>query len=85
MTIPTLTYFYDEETFILDLDGYNSGGRTIEIKDGAEARILFDHVKGLQHDKDSSTGLWCVDRDPKDTNIDWIREHTFRLNMPSKE
>ena len=33
----------------------------------------------LQHDYDSTRGLWCIDRDPKDVDIEWIRKNAFQL------
>lgn len=36
-------------------------------------------VKVLQHYYDTSQGLWCIDQNPNDVEIDWIREHCFQL------
>ena len=27
---------------------------------------------------DSTCGLWCIDRNPNDVDIDWIRKNAFR-------
>ena len=35
--------------------------------------------KDLQHEYDSTRGLWCIDRDPKDVGIEWIRGNAFQL------
>lgn len=44
-------------------------------------RIIWDDqiIKELIHFKDSSTGLYCVDKNPADVHIDWIRENNFKL------
>ena len=36
-------------------------------------------VKELQHYQDSSIGLWCVDKDPANETIEWIRKNAFQL------
>jgi len=33
----------------------------------------------LLHEYDSTRGLWCIDRDPKEVDIDWIRKQAFQL------
>ena len=33
----------------------------------------------LKHYYDSSLGLWCIDKDPNEATIEWIRENAFRL------
>jgi hypothetical protein len=36
-------------------------------------------MKALQHEYDSTRGLWCIDRDPKEVDIEWIRRNAFQL------
>jgi len=36
-------------------------------------------VKFLQHEYDSTRGLWCIDKNPNDVNIEWIRKNAFQL------
>ncbi len=33
----------------------------------------------LKHEYDSKRGLWCIDRDPQDVSIDFIRRNCFQL------
>lgn len=33
----------------------------------------------LLHEYETTRGLWCIDRDPKDVDIDWIRANAFQL------
>ena len=33
----------------------------------------------LQHEYDSTRGLWCIDKNPNDVDIEWIRENAFQL------
>lgn len=33
----------------------------------------------LQHYKDSTLGLYCIDRNPKDVTHEWIKENSFQL------
>ncbi len=33
----------------------------------------------LQYYHDTTVGLWCIDQDPKDVNIEWIRTNAFQL------
>lgn len=42
--------------------------------------IAFSHLDKLQHEYDSTRGLWCIDKDPKDVDIEWIRENSFQLS-----
>lgn len=36
-------------------------------------------LQTLQHEYNSTRGLWCIDKDPKDVDIEWIRENSFQL------
>lgn len=33
----------------------------------------------LQHEYDSTRGLWCIDRDPKEIDYEWIKQNAFQL------
>lgn len=33
----------------------------------------------LDYERDTTTGLWCIDRDPKEVSKEWIEENAFRL------
>lgn len=44
-----------------------------------EIKELKETVKKLQHEYDTSRGLWCIDRSPYDVSIEWIRENAFQL------
>lgn len=33
----------------------------------------------LQHEYDSTRGLWCIDKDPKIMTLEWIRKNSFQL------
>ena len=35
--------------------------------------------KRLEHEVITTRGLWCIDRNPKDVDIDWIRRNAFQL------
>ena len=35
--------------------------------------------KQLQHEYDSTRGLWCFDRDPANVDYDWIKRNAFQL------
>ena len=37
------------------------------------------NLKQLQHEYDSTRGLWCIDKNLKEADIDWIRENSFQL------
>lgn len=41
--------------------------------------------KQLQYYYDTSMGLWCIDKNPKDIDIEWIRKHAFQLKPISKD
>lgn len=45
---------------------------------------ILQEVKELQYFKDTSVGLWCIDRDPKEVSKEWIEEHAFRLGFNNK-
>lgn len=36
-------------------------------------------VSKLQHEYDTTRGLWCIDCNPKSVDIDWIRKNSFQL------
>jgi len=40
---------------------------------------MENNIKALQHEYDTTRGLWCIDRDPKEVDLDWIRENAFQL------
>lgn len=33
----------------------------------------------LQHEYDSTRGLWCIDRDPSEVEHEWIKQNAFQL------
>ena len=48
--------------------------------------------KKLQYYHDTTIGLWCIDKNPKDVDIEWIRKNAFQLEpvkqhqkVPEKE
>lgn len=36
--------------------------------------------KELQHFKESSMGLWCIDKNPNTVSLKWIKQNAFQLN-----
>jgi len=36
--------------------------------------------KELQHEYDTTRGLWCIDRNPAEVDYDWIKRNAFQLN-----
>ena len=36
--------------------------------------------KELQHEYDTTRGLWCLDRNPAEVDHDWIKRNAFQLN-----
>jgi hypothetical protein len=36
-------------------------------------------LKQLQHEYDSTRGLWCIDRHPADVDYEWIKKNAFQL------
>lgn len=42
-------------------------------------------LKALRHFKDTSVGLWCIDRDPNEVSMEWIRKHAFRLEFSESD
>lgn len=39
----------------------------------------IDELTILRHEYDSTRGLWCIDKDPKEVDLDWIRGNAFQL------
>ena len=37
------------------------------------------NAKQLQHEVDSTRGLWCIDKDPQGCSLAWIQLHAFQL------
>ena len=42
-------------------------------------RELLRKVRELQYYKDTTVGLWCIDRNPKTVSKQWIDENAFQL------
>ena len=40
---------------------------------------LLERLKELEHYKDSTQGLWAIDRNPEEMSVEWIRKNAFRL------
>lgn len=40
-------------------------------------------IKKLQHEFDTTRGLWCIDRNPQGVDLEWIRENAFQLQGDS--
>ena len=38
-----------------------------------------EKLKALEHEYLSTRGLWCIDRDPKTVDLEWIRKNAFQL------
>ena len=36
-------------------------------------------LKQLQHEYDTTRGLWCIDRNPGEVDFEWIKENAFQL------
>jgi hypothetical protein len=36
-------------------------------------------LKQLQHEYDTTRGLWCIDRNPADVDYSWIKNNAFQL------
>lgn len=43
------------------------------------AMKISTNYKELNHYKDTTIWLYCIDRNPKEVNLKWIRENNFRL------
>ena len=37
------------------------------------------NLKQLQHEHDTTRGLWCIDRNPADVDYEWIKNNAFQL------
>ncbi|MEZ0611686.1 hypothetical protein ACAW74_24460 [Fibrella sp. WM1] len=49
-----------------------------EITPTIESSIIAELIE-LRHFKDSVSGLWCVDQNPEEKTIEWVRENAFQL------
>lgn len=38
----------------------------------------------LQYFHDTAVGLWCIDKNPNDVDIEWIRKNAFQLEPMNK-
>jgi hypothetical protein len=36
-------------------------------------------LKRLRYYHDTTVGLWCIDQNPNDVSLEWIRENAFQL------
>jgi hypothetical protein len=55
---------------------------TVEVLE-KENIELKEIIKNLQQEYDTTRGLWCVDKNPKDVDIEWIRLNCFPLELIS--
>ena len=44
-----------------------------------EPCVCNEHIDKLIHYHDTTVGLWCIDRNPKEVSKDWIEKNTFQL------
>jgi len=44
-----------------------------------DAEKVKKELRELRHYRDTSEGLWCIDRDPSEVTHEWIRENAFQL------
>lgn len=44
-----------------------------------QLKEMEEELKNLRHFRDSSVGLWCIDRNPEEVSSKWIRENAFQL------
>ena len=43
-----------------------------------------DYYRDLfTYNRDTTSGLWCIDRDPKEVTKEWIEENAFQINTNS--
>ena len=47
-----------------------------QYNDKTDARLKY-----LQHEYDSTRGLWCIDQDPKTVSKEWIEQNAFQLEL----
>ena len=43
---------------------------------------MWNYSKDLQHYRDSTLGLYCIDQNPVDVDYEWILKHSFQLTPP---
>ena len=51
--------------------------------EGLSREELIEIILELQRYKDTTHGLWCIDKHPKYVSKQWIEENAFRI--PVKE
>ena len=54
------------------------------VTDEIGTEVSPENIAQLQHEYDSTRGLWCIDRDPKGVDLVWIRENAFQLTDPKE-
>ena len=45
-----------------------------------EISALNEKIKTLQHEYDTSRGLWCIDKNPNEVSYEWIKSNCFQLS-----
>jgi len=61
----------------------NKCGRFFNINLVGENELAQTTLKKLRHYKDTTIGLWCIDRNPNEVDIEWIQENSFQLTDPT--
>lgn len=41
--------------------------------------ILQNEIAELRHYRDTTKGLYCIDRNPSEVSIEWIKENAFQI------
>ena len=49
--------------------------------DLSQNKVSLDELSELKHFKDSNTGIWAIDRDPKMVSHEWIKENCFQVGL----
>lgn len=64
-----------DEGLLLQIQKLENENKKLK-KQNKELKIL---VKKLQYEYDTSRGLWCIDQNPKNVSIKWIRQNSYQL------
>jgi hypothetical protein len=62
----------------------NKGLRKIIIKQARIINKLIKENNHLQHYRDSTVGLWAIDKDPITQSHLWIIDNAFKLQSKTK-
>lgn len=63
------------------LDNLLSALEPVSVLEEKDFEILKSEIYKLRHYRDTSLGLYCIDRNPTEVDKEWIERNSFKLKF----